>query len=108
MPVTIAAVTGTRPHEAGLASGLINTTQQIGGALGVAILVSISSSKMAGFGPGAQVNPEALTSGYSQAFFVGACFALAAAILASLMISSKDSREQAEAAKRGEAAPVAV
>ena len=108
VPVTIAAVTGTRPHEAGLASGLINTTQQVGGALGVAILVSISSSKIADFGPGGQVNPVALTEGYSQAFLVGAGFALLAAVLASVMISSKDSREQAEAAKRGDAAPLAV
>jgi EmrB/QacA subfamily drug resistance transporter len=108
VPVTIAAVTGTRPHEAGLASGLINTTQQVGGALGVAILVSISSSRIADFGPGGQVNPVALTDGYSQAFLVGAGFALLAAILASVMISSKDSREQAEAAKRGDAQPVAA
>ena len=102
--VTIAAVTGTTNAEAGLASGLINTSQQIGGALGVAILISVSSSKIAEFGPGAARDPATLTEGFSAAFLVGTGFAVAAAVLSALIISSKDSREQAAAA-RSEGAP---
>jgi EmrB/QacA subfamily drug resistance transporter len=108
VPVTIAAVTGTTPEEAGLASGLINTSQQIGGALGVAILISISTSRIAEFGPGGQGNPVALTEGYSRAFLIGAGFALLGALASAVMISSKDSRAQVQAARSGEAPPLPI
>jgi EmrB/QacA subfamily drug resistance transporter len=107
VPVTIAAMSGTTPREAGLASGLINTSQQIGGALGVAILVSISSSRIGDFGAAAHTR-AALTAGYSRAFLIGAGFAVLAALLSAVIVSSKDSREQAAAARRGEGVPVAV
>lgn len=109
VPVTIAAMSGTIPEEAGLASGLINTSQQIGGALGLAILASIAnSSTNDAFSSGVTEKTVALTQGFSDAFLVGACFALAGAILAAVLISSKDSREHAEAAQRGEVDTAAV
>src|SRR5580704_13216397 len=107
VPVTIAAVTGTSGPQAGIASGLINASQQIGGALGVAILVSVSTSRIADFGRAAGTH-HALVAGYSRAFLIGCGFAVLAALLSAVVVSGKDSREQAKAARRGEAATVAA
>jgi EmrB/QacA subfamily drug resistance transporter len=107
VPVTIAAVTGTRPSEAGLASGLINTSQQVGGALGLAVLATISTGRTDDvLAAGGQSPAVALTEGFQDAFLAGAGVALAGAVLAAVLISSRDSREMAEAARRGDAAPV--
>jgi EmrB/QacA subfamily drug resistance transporter len=103
--VTIGAVAGTKPEDAGLASGLINTTQQVGGALGLAILAAVANA--ATDNSDAASHLVALNDGFRIAFLVGAGFALAGAILASVLIDSRDSREAVEAAARGEA-PAAV
>jgi EmrB/QacA subfamily drug resistance transporter len=109
VPVTIAAVAGTRPDEAGLASGLINTSQQVGGALGLAILAALANSRTADVITGGEHNHTvALTQGFQLAFLVGAGFALVGAVLSALLISSSDSREHAEAAQRGEVEAVAA
>jgi EmrB/QacA subfamily drug resistance transporter len=105
VPVTIAAVTGTKPHEAGLASGLINTSEQVGGALGLAILATIANSRTQSLlQAGVHSTGLVLTKGYDRAFLVGAGFAIVGAILAALLISSRDSQEHSKAARTGEAA----
>jgi EmrB/QacA subfamily drug resistance transporter len=87
VPVTIAAVSGVPDHEAGLASGLINTSQQIGGALGLAILSAISISVT-----GSSRNPTVLTEGFHDAFLAGAGFAALGLVATLFLIRSRDSQ----------------
>jgi EmrB/QacA subfamily drug resistance transporter len=103
--VTIGAVAGTTDENAGLASGLINTSQQVGGALGLAILAAVANSATSNATGVSKL--VALNDGFRDAFLVGAFFALAGAILAAVLIDGRDSRAAVEAAARDEA-PAAI
>jgi sugar phosphate permease len=87
VPVTIAAVSGVEDREQGLASGLINTSQQVGGALGLAVLAAIANSQI-----GNSHDPANLTDGFSSAFLVGAAFAALGLLATLLLIRTADSK----------------
>ncbi len=89
VPISIAALAGVTASEAGLASGLINTSQQIGGALGIAALSTIAtSSTKDSVGTGSAL-PVALVDGFQNAFLVGAIVA-AVGVVASLTLIRRD------------------
>jgi hypothetical protein len=90
---TIAAVSGVEEQEAGLASGLINTSQQVGGALGLAVLASVANS-VTNDATGSP--PQALTDGFQAAFLGGAAFAIIGLIATLVLIRSSDSRAHVE------------
>jgi EmrB/QacA subfamily drug resistance transporter len=100
VPVSIAALAGVPPQEAGLASGLINTSQQIGGALGVAILTTVSTTTTSDAIASGTDQPQALVDGFSAAFWVAAAFA-AAAIVATLLALRRQDLAGVEPAHAG-------
>ncbi len=86
VPISIAALAGVRSAEAGLASGLINTSQQIGGALGIAALSTIATSRTEDAARNGSALPTALVDGFSSAFLAGAIFAAVGLVAALTLI----------------------
>jgi MFS family permease len=93
VPISIAALAGVQPAEAGLASGLINTSQQIGGALGIALLSTIATSQAEDAVASGSALPVALVDGFSAAFLLGAVIA-ALGLASVLTLVRSDELEQ--------------
>jgi EmrB/QacA subfamily drug resistance transporter len=94
VPVTIAALAGTKPNEAGLASGLINTSQQIGGAVGIAILSTIAVSTTDDAVAQGTAVPQALTDGFVAAFWTGTAIAFVGVLVSIFMVRGRDLQPQ--------------
>jgi EmrB/QacA subfamily drug resistance transporter len=91
VPISIAALAGVDAREAGLASGLINTTQQIGGALGLAILATVATTRTENLTPAGEApTAQALTSGFSLAFWFAAGFALISLVTTLVVLRRQD------------------
>ena len=96
VPMSIGALAGVRESEAGIASGLINTTQQVGGAIGVAVATTIATTFTAHYvssHPGSSpLGAAALTQGFHEAFYVLAGIAAVGAVLAAVMLERRPSQ----------------
>ncbi|WP_037494763.1 MFS transporter [Solirubrobacter soli] len=96
VPITLIATTNVEPEDAGLASGLFNTSQQVGGALGLAVLSTLAADKtvsyLQGLGhqPGPQDRAAGLVEGFQVAFTSAAILVTVGAILLALLLRSRD------------------
>jgi len=97
IPMSIAALAGVAPQEAGLASGLINTSQQIGGALGVAISSTVAFTHVRTLLASHHSPAAALTSGFALAFWVLAGVSAVSVVAAFALVRSREVTEPAEA-----------
>ena len=90
VPVSIAALAGVAPQEAGLASGLFNTSQQIGGALGIAVFSTVSTNRTESLLKSGESTAAALTGGFALAFWVAVGFAALALVATLTMIRREE------------------
>jgi EmrB/QacA subfamily drug resistance transporter len=96
VPISIAALAGVEPAEAGLASGLFNTSQQIGGALGIAALSAVATTRTTNSVEGGAAVPDALVTGFQAAFW-GALVVGAIGIVVAVTLIRPDELESESA-----------
>jgi EmrB/QacA subfamily drug resistance transporter len=90
VPISIAALAGVQANEAGLASGLFNTSQQIGGALGIAALSAVATSTTSDEVATGTALPQALTSGFEASFIWGGIVAALGIVVALVLVRRSD------------------
>jgi EmrB/QacA subfamily drug resistance transporter len=96
-PVLLTAMSDVAPEEAGLASGIVNTSFMMGGALGLAVLASLAAARSSHAAATGASSAASLLSGYHAAFLVGGLFAVAAAVIGAVVLKPK-TETQAETA----------
>lgn len=101
VPTTIAGFAGSEPDEAGLTAGLLNTSQQIGGAIGIALLASIAFSTADDRTAAGDPLPVALTDGFVNAFRVAAALVFVGVVVVAVVMRERDVRPFLEAAAEG-------
>jgi EmrB/QacA subfamily drug resistance transporter len=101
VPISIAALAGVKPAEAGLASGLINTSQQVGGALGIAALSAIATSTTGDEVATGTARAVALTDGFQAAFLAGAIVGVVGILVALFIVRGRDIATEASPAPVG-------
>ncbi len=104
---TIAATSGVPHHESGLASGMLNTSQQVGGALGLAVLTGISTSAATDFiknlhlmaPPTSHQLASAQVQGFHDGYLIASTFGIAAALVATFVIKQQKAKSDPSHAK---------
>jgi MFS family permease len=102
IPLVSRAVSGVRPEDAGAASGLVNVVQQVGGALGLAVLATLASEHTASLRDAGESTASALNSGYHLGYLVAAGLTFVALVIAGTVLRERGMAAAPAHAQQGE------